>query len=62
MEHPNKDLINTERTWRTVVCISPTHELVRFDTNQVGTIRCPLCNSLMVTEIKPMFVVDDEQT
>lgn len=51
----NKDLINYDRTWRTVICINPGHETVQFDSNQIGEIRCPLCESLMVKVVKSIL-------
>ena len=56
---PNKEsLINKERTWRTVICLNPNHETVRLNTNQIGDIKCPLCESLMVVEITISHVKD----
>lgn len=53
MDSPDKpkDLVNYDKTWRMVICINPGHETVRFDTNQTGTIKCPLCESPMVVEV-----------
>jgi hypothetical protein len=55
MENDPKNLINKDRTWRTVICLSPTHETVKFETNETGDIRCPLCESLMVVEVLPKW-------
>lgn len=46
------ELINKDRTWRTVICLNPTHSTIQFDTNGIGTIKCPICESPMVTVIK----------
>lgn len=47
-----QSLINKDRTWKTVLCFNPNHETVRFETNEIGDIKCPICESLMVCEIK----------
>ncbi len=49
------DKWNYERTWKTVICLNPDHELIRYETNEVGNIPCPICDSLMVVEIKPRW-------
>ena len=60
-KHHNLQLINTERTWRWVICINPKHETIRFRTNEVGNIECPICLTLMVTEIiSPFDIISDE--
>ena len=61
-EHHDKKLINMERTWRFIICINPKHELIRFRTNEVGNIDCPICRELMVTEINFQNIVIDELT
>lgn len=55
-ERPEKSsLINYERTWRTVRCMNPEHEgSLQYETNEVGDITCPMCNSPMVTLVKPI--------
>lgn len=53
-EHWDKKLINTEKTWKIVVCLNPKHDTIRFKTNEIG-IECPLCRTLMVTEIISPF-------
>lgn len=55
------DLINYERTWREVICINPGHEIVKFDTNEVGNIRCPICESPMVTFVKPVIIIESNR-
>lgn len=60
MTSHSKDLINYERTWRTVICLSPTHETIQFDSNEIGTIRCPMCESPMVVLIRPAVVIKHE--
>lgn len=50
-EHHDKQLINTERTWRFILCLNTKHELIRFRTNEIGNLECPLCRELMITEI-----------
>jgi len=54
-------LINKDRTWRTVICLNPDHEIVKFETNEIGNIHCPICYSLMVVEIKPRFITPNEK-
>ena len=60
-EHFDKKLINTERTWRFIMCLNPKHETIRFRTNEVGNIECPICHELMVTEIKFQDVIRYEE-
>lgn len=55
MNNSSRDLINYNRTWRTVKCINPNHSTVQFDTNQIGDIRCPMCESLMVNVVKSII-------
>lgn len=56
----NQDnLINFDKTWRIVLCLNPDHETVRFETNEIGTIKCPLCESPTVVEVKPVVKVDE---
>jgi len=57
-QQPKQNLINYDRTWKTMVCINPLHELIKFDTNQIGDVKCPLCANLMVVVIKPVFVIE----
>lgn len=52
-----EDLINYERTNRIIICLNPNHDTIRFPTNLVGNIECPICRKLMVTEIKPSSVI-----
>ena len=56
-EHHNLQLINTERTWRWIICINPKHELIRLWTNEIGNLDCPICRELMITEIKFQDVI-----
>ncbi len=50
-----KDRWNYEKTWKMVICINPDHETVKFETNEVGSILCPVCESIMVVEVKPRW-------
>ena len=54
-----EDLINYDRTWRTMICINPDHETLKFNTNKVGNIKCPICDHLMIKEVKPVFDMDE---
>jgi hypothetical protein len=56
---PKDSLINYERTRRIIICINPAHETIRFVTNQVGDLECPICRNLMVTEIRPAIEIVD---
>lgn len=47
-----EDLINRERTWRNVICLNTKHDTLSFRTNRIGDINCPICQELMVTEVK----------
>lgn len=60
MEYPDLDLINKDRTWRTMVCLNLVHETVKFDTNDVGDIKCPTCKSVMVVVVKPVWIIIPE--
>lgn len=55
-----KSLVNKDRTWRTIICINPNHEIVKFPTNEIGIIRCPICESPMVTLVQTVLVQDNE--
>lgn len=55
-----QDLINYEKTWKTVICINPDHATVKFETNEIGDIRCPLCNFTMVTEVRPVVIIQEK--
>lgn len=58
----NENLINKERTWKTVICLNPSHETLKFKTNDIGDIKCPTCKATMIVEIKFMtlYNVDEE--
>ncbi len=56
----NDTLINYERTWRTVICLNPSHDTVQFNSNEIGTIGCPTCGEAMVVLIKPVIVIKNE--
>jgi len=47
-----ENLVNFERTWRIMVCLNPSHDIVKFRTNKVGSIHCPTCEATMVVEVK----------
>lgn len=59
-EHHNLQLINTERTWKFVVCLNPKHDTIRFKTNEIR-IECPICRTPMITEIiSPFDIIRDK--
>lgn len=61
MTFPSKiDLINRERTWKEVICLNPGHQTVKFDTNDTGTIKCPICKSPMVVFVKSVITIQNE--
>lgn len=64
MTYPFKgqDLINKHKTWRTVICINPDHATVQFDTNDIGNIQCPICESTMVTLVRSVLNIVREKT
>lgn len=56
-----KNLINKDKTWRYMVCLNPNHNLtIRLRTNEIGDIKCPICESLMVVEVKTPFQIIEE--
>lgn len=59
MTYPFKgiDLLNRDRMWRDVICLNPDHATVQFQTNEIGTIKCPMCESIMVTVVKPVITI-----
>lgn len=59
MNNKPGNLINYDRTWRTVICINPDHATVQFDSNEIGNIPCPICESLMVVVIRPIVVISN---
>lgn len=54
-----ESLINYERTWRTMICLNPKHDIVKFKTNAIGNIICSTCKHIMVVEIKSIIIVED---
>jgi hypothetical protein len=59
LKEPKEDLINRERTWRTIICLNPEHDTLRFSTNETGNIPCPVCEELMVTEVIPKWNINE---
>ena len=55
-----ESLINYDRMWRTMVCLNPKHDIVKFRTNEIGNIHCPTCKSIMVVELKFNNVIIEE--
>ena len=54
------NLINYDRTWKTVICLNPKHETITVETNHVGNIPCPKCGHLMVAIIRTPFDIINE--
>jgi transcription elongation factor Elf1 len=50
------EMINKNKTWKVVICLNPNHITLRFKTNEIGNIECPICGSLMVVELKTNFI------
>jgi hypothetical protein len=52
-------LINKDRTWKTIICLNPTHSTVQFETNEIGGIKCPICEALMITIVKSVVIIEN---
>jgi hypothetical protein len=60
MNKPN-DLINYDRTYRTMICLNPNHDTFKYITNKVGDIKCSICDALMVVLVRPVIKIELEK-